>query len=201
MISFEIIIYRLPYLNQNACIIAVLLSSLLLFKWAIGPRALLYEKRGSIPTSWSVTDCSPSPALTDLSGKSIACYNPASCTASICCMEIDRFNGRSIEVDLDFNECANYMDLTLERVHHRKYITDLSLNGMLNSISQILICYLFIYVSAFLKKSLSKGLIFRQVPVHFISSLEIKITLFIWQFFGSAALKVFCIWIGKHYFI
>ena len=127
--------------NSFACIIAVLLSSLLLFKWAIGPRALLHEKRGSIPTSGSVTACSPSPALTDLSGKSIACYNPASCTASTCCMEIDRFNGRSVEVDLDFNECANYMDLTLERVYVRMYITDLSLNGMLNSVSQVLICY------------------------------------------------------------
>lgn len=45
-------------------------------------------------------------------------------------MEIDRFNGRPLEVVVDFNECANYMDITVERVPVRMYITDLFLNGM-----------------------------------------------------------------------
>lgn len=60
----------------------------------------------------------------------ITCYNPASCTATTCCMEIDRLGGRSLEVDLDFNQCANYMDISVERVPVRMYITDIALNGL-----------------------------------------------------------------------
>lgn len=80
-------------------------------------------------------DCVPAPALTDLSGMAITCYNPASCTATTCCMEIDRLGGRSLEVDLDFNQCANYMDISVERVPVRMYITDIALNGLLFSYS------------------------------------------------------------------
>lgn len=46
----------------------------------------------------------------------ISCYNPASCSAVSCCMEISKLNNRAIEVTVEFNECSNFLKMTIERM-------------------------------------------------------------------------------------
>lgn len=46
----------------------------------------------------------------------ISCYNPESCSDVSCCMEISKLNNRAIEVTVEFNECSNFLKMTVERM-------------------------------------------------------------------------------------
>lgn len=53
----------------------------------------------------------------------ISCHNPSSCTAVSCCLEIERFGGRLMEVSLDYSPCGNYLDITIDRIPIKQYLT------------------------------------------------------------------------------
>lgn len=61
----------------------------------------------------------------------ISCYNHDTCTAFTCCMEIVKFNSRPIEVSINFDECANFLTVTIERISKTVYLHDFSY-GMLS---------------------------------------------------------------------
>lgn len=56
----------------------------------------------------------------------ISCYHYDSCNEVTCCMEIAKFNNRTIEVSFNFDECANFLTLTLERISQTIYLHELS---------------------------------------------------------------------------
>lgn len=46
----------------------------------------------------------------------ISCYNSSFCTVVFCCLEIERFGGRLMEVFLDYSFCGNYLDIIIDRI-------------------------------------------------------------------------------------
>ncbi|XP_062582876.1 uncharacterized protein LOC134244633, partial [Saccostrea cucullata] len=80
----------------------------------------------STPVNGWRTDCTSSTSnLTELPSE-ITCYYHGSCTAVSCCMDIVKFDNRSIEVSIIFDECANFLTLTIERISQTVYLHEFS---------------------------------------------------------------------------
>ena len=60
--------------------------------------------------------------LTDLE-EGITCVNLASCTGFTCCMDVDRL-ARSIEITFDFNPCSNVLEIKVEKMEEKIYMSD-----------------------------------------------------------------------------
>lgn len=73
-----------------------------------------------------IEDCtSTTMKLPDLPSE-ISCNHYHSCNAVTCCMEIAKFNKRTIEVSFNFDDCANFLTLTIERISQTVYLHKLS---------------------------------------------------------------------------
>lgn len=73
-----------------------------------------------------IEDCtSTTMKLPDLPSE-ISCNHYESCNAVTCCMEIAKFNKRTIEVSFNFDDCANFLTLTIERISQTVYLHKLS---------------------------------------------------------------------------
>nr|XP_022295052.1 uncharacterized protein LOC111105175 [Crassostrea virginica] len=71
------------------------------------------------------SDCSSLPMLPDLPSE-ITCYNPDSCTALTCCMEIAKLDKRLIEVSVILDECSNTLTVSIERISQTVYLHEFS---------------------------------------------------------------------------
>jgi hypothetical protein len=47
-----------------------------------------------------------------------------SCTSASCCVEVARFDKRAVEVTLDFSQCGNYLDVTVEKITNSFLLND-----------------------------------------------------------------------------
>ncbi|XP_062581277.1 uncharacterized protein LOC134243073, partial [Saccostrea cucullata] len=80
----------------------------------------------STPVNGWLTDCtSLTSNLTELPSE-ITCYYHGSCAAVSCCMDIVKFDNRSVEVSIIFDECANFLTLTIERISQTVYLHNFS---------------------------------------------------------------------------
>lgn len=73
-----------------------------------------------------LSDCSSTTLMLPNLPSEISCYNHDTCTAFTCCMEIVKFNNRPIEVSINFDECANFLTVTIERISKTVYLHDFS---------------------------------------------------------------------------
>lgn len=67
--------------------------------------------------------CPSSPPLPALTGD-ITCYQKDTCTSVSCCVEVAKFDKRPLEVALDFNQCGNFLDVTVEKITTAVLLTD-----------------------------------------------------------------------------
>ena len=59
-----------------------------------------------------------------MSGEAISCYLSSTCSAVSCCLDVARLQGRSVEVALDFSQCGNYLDITVEQITVNHYLNN-----------------------------------------------------------------------------
>lgn len=83
-------------------------------------------------TGFLLLDClSSTMTLPDLPSE-ISCYHHDSCNAVTCCMEIAKFNNRTIDVSFKFDECANFLSLTIERISKTIYLHNFAYGLLFN---------------------------------------------------------------------
>ena len=89
-----------------------------------------------------------------MSGEAISCYLSSTCSAVSCCLDVARLQGRSVEVALDFSQCGNYLDITVEQITVNHYLNNFTF-GM--SYTRLFVCLsicLFVHLSLSLSLSL-----------------------------------------------
>ncbi|XP_062596534.1 uncharacterized protein LOC134257978, partial [Saccostrea cucullata] len=79
----------------------------------------LYNTTVSV-NGW-INDCLKDPFLPILPNGTTCVFQP-SCSALSCCMEVTKLNERTIEVSVEFDECSNFLKLTIEGLSQTKYL-------------------------------------------------------------------------------
>lgn len=87
--------------------------------------------------------CPSPPTLRNMSGDAMSCFMPSSCSAVRCCLDVSRLSGQSVEVSLDFSQCGNYLDITVEKITVKHYLNSFTFGMMLTiclhlSLSQLM---------------------------------------------------------------
>lgn len=74
--------------------------------------------------------CPSPPTLRNMSGDAMSCFMPSSCSAVRCCLDVSRLSGQSVEVSLDFSQCGNYLDITVEKITVKHYLNSFTFGMM-----------------------------------------------------------------------